>query len=194
MCRISDEIWLSRFQSGVYLCIAKNNVPPPVSKRVQLYVDFPPTLWITHQLVGVELGGVATIECLTAAHPKSLNFWHDKYGQFISQKWVWNYRMLQKDLLLLSGVFNLGRSVFRGCPSSKPLNSLKSSFLHFLDVKSNTQTLTKVKIFWGYPVEEKEKIENCFKIRRNVSWSVLALSHVKWILNVKYQILKIWQK
>jgi len=86
---IGDSLTLiniNRFQSGVYLCIAKNNVPPPVSKRVQLYVDFPPTLWITHQLVGVELGGVATIECLTAAHPKSLNFWHDKYGQFISQK------------------------------------------------------------------------------------------------------------
>ena len=78
----------SRFQSGSYLCIAKNGVPPVVSKRVQLYVDFPPTLWITHQLVGVELGGSATIECLTAAHPKSLNFWHDKFGQFISQKWV----------------------------------------------------------------------------------------------------------
>ena len=52
----------------------------------QLYVDFPPTLWITHQLVGVALGGTATIECLTAAHPKSLNFWHDKFGQFISHK------------------------------------------------------------------------------------------------------------
>ena len=75
-----------RFQSGAYLCIGKNNVPPMVSKRVQLYVDFPPTLWITHQLVGVPLGGVATIECLTAAHPKSLNFWHDKFGQFINQK------------------------------------------------------------------------------------------------------------
>ena len=77
---------INRFQSGAYLCIGKNNVPPSVSKRVQLYVDFPPTLWITHQLVGVELGGEATIECLTAAHPKSLNFWHDKFGQFINQK------------------------------------------------------------------------------------------------------------
>ena len=33
----------------------KNNVPPSVSKRVRLYVDFPPTLWITHQLVGVRI-------------------------------------------------------------------------------------------------------------------------------------------
>ena len=82
----TDYYYCFRFQSGAYLCIGKNNVPPMVSKRVQLYVDFPPTLWITHQLVGVPLGGVATIECLTAAHPKSLNFWHNKFGQFINQK------------------------------------------------------------------------------------------------------------
>jgi len=74
---------INRFQSGIYLCIGKNNVPPSVSKRVRLYVDFPPTLWITHQLVGVEIGGIAMIECLTAAHPKSLNFWHDTNNQFI---------------------------------------------------------------------------------------------------------------
>ena len=49
---------ISRFDSGVYLCIAKNGVPPSVSKRVRLYVDFPPTLWISHQLVGVQLGQV----------------------------------------------------------------------------------------------------------------------------------------
>ena len=30
---------ISRFDSGVYLCIANNGVPPPVSKRVRLYVD-----------------------------------------------------------------------------------------------------------------------------------------------------------
>ena len=96
----------SRFQSGSYLCIAKNGVPPVVSKRVQLYVDFPPTLWITHQLVGVELGGSATIECLTAAHPKSLNFWHDKFGQFISQKWVlsWVCLVCQCSYLMWSGL------------------------------------------------------------------------------------------
>ena len=31
----------------------------------------------------VEIGGIAMIECLTAAHPKSLNFWHDTNNQFI---------------------------------------------------------------------------------------------------------------
>ena len=30
---------VSRFDSGVYLCLANNGVPPTVSKRVRLYVD-----------------------------------------------------------------------------------------------------------------------------------------------------------
>ena len=55
---------ISRFDSGVYLCIAKNGVPPSVSKRVRLYVDFPPTLWISHQLVGVQLGQVGVVTAL----------------------------------------------------------------------------------------------------------------------------------
>ena len=32
------------------------------------------------------MGGNAVIECLTAAHPKSLNFWHDRNDQFINQR------------------------------------------------------------------------------------------------------------
>ena len=35
----------------------------------------PPTLWITHQLIGADLGGTAQLECLTAAHPPSINYW-----------------------------------------------------------------------------------------------------------------------
>jgi len=66
---------ISRHDSGVYLCIASNGVPPSVSKRVRLYVDFPPTLWISHQRIGAAMGGTAVLECLTAAHPPSLNFW-----------------------------------------------------------------------------------------------------------------------
>ena len=41
----------------------------------------------------VEIGGNALIECLTAAHPKSLNFWHDKNDLFIrsDQRWFLSY-------------------------------------------------------------------------------------------------------
>ena len=35
----------------------------------------PPTLWITHQRVNVDIGGTVNIDCLTAAHPPSINYW-----------------------------------------------------------------------------------------------------------------------
>ena len=89
---------VSRHDSGVYFCLASNGVPPTVSKKVRLYVDckntwntsmkfayfkivrfflftVPPTLWISHQLIGASVGQSAELECLTAAHPPSLNFW-----------------------------------------------------------------------------------------------------------------------
>ena len=50
--------------------LGKNNVPPSVSKRVRLYVDFPPTLWITHQLVGV----VSSTTSLSSSTTSSV-FW-----------------------------------------------------------------------------------------------------------------------
>ncbi|XP_011500615.1 PREDICTED: lachesin-like [Ceratosolen solmsi marchali] len=66
---------ISRLDMGNYLCIASNSVPPSVSKQIKVSVDFPPMLWIPHQLVGVPLGYSITLECHTEAHPTSLNYW-----------------------------------------------------------------------------------------------------------------------
>ena len=35
----------------------------------------PPTLWITHQQVHAETGSTVKLDCLTAAHPPSINYW-----------------------------------------------------------------------------------------------------------------------
>ncbi|XP_034241076.1 lachesin-like isoform X2 [Thrips palmi] len=66
---------ISRVDMGDYLCIASNGVPPTVSKRIRVSVDFPPMLQIPHQLVGAPLGSTVTLECSTEAHPISLNYW-----------------------------------------------------------------------------------------------------------------------
>uniref|UniRef100_A0A8D9AQU8 Neurotrimin n=1 Tax=Cacopsylla melanoneura TaxID=428564 RepID=A0A8D9AQU8_9HEMI len=81
---------ISRLDMGAYLCIASNNVPPTVSKRIKVSVDFPPMLWIPHQLVGVPLGFNVTLECHTEAHPTSLNYWTRDDGNMIheSRKYV----------------------------------------------------------------------------------------------------------
>uniref|UniRef100_A0A1A9V9M6 Ig-like domain-containing protein n=1 Tax=Glossina austeni TaxID=7395 RepID=A0A1A9V9M6_GLOAU len=74
---------ISRLDMGAYLCIASNGVPPTVSKRIKVSVDFPPMLTIPHQLVGAPEGFNVTIECLTEAHPTSLNYWTRGEGPII---------------------------------------------------------------------------------------------------------------
>ncbi|XP_058816692.1 lachesin-like [Topomyia yanbarensis] len=74
---------VSRFDMGAYLCIASNGVPPSVSKRIKVSVDFPPMLWIPHQLVGIPVGYNVTLECNIEAHPTSLNYWTRENDQMI---------------------------------------------------------------------------------------------------------------
>ncbi|XP_006560786.2 lachesin isoform X3 [Apis mellifera] len=74
---------ISRLDMGVYLCIATNGVPPTVSKQIRVSVDFPPMLWIPHQLVGAPLDHSVTLECYTEAHPTSLNYWTREDGLMI---------------------------------------------------------------------------------------------------------------
>ncbi|KAL5280261.1 hypothetical protein ACFFRR_004309 [Megaselia abdita] len=78
-----DITKISRLDMGAYLCIASNGVPPSVSKRIKVSVDFPPMLTIPHQLVGAAQGFNVTIECETEAHPTSLNYWTRGEGPII---------------------------------------------------------------------------------------------------------------
>lgn len=80
-----ELIKISRLDMGAYLCIASNGVPPTVSKRIKVSVDFPPMLWIPHQLVGAPLAYSVTLECFTEAHPNSLNYWTREDGQMIHE-------------------------------------------------------------------------------------------------------------
>ncbi|XP_076361942.1 lachesin-like [Tachypleus tridentatus] len=66
---------VTRVHMGAYLCIASNGVPPSVSRRVLLYVQFPPVLWVPNQLVGAHVGETASFDCHSEAYPVSINFW-----------------------------------------------------------------------------------------------------------------------
>ncbi|XP_071530128.1 lachesin-like isoform X2 [Panulirus ornatus] len=74
---------VSRMDMGAYLCIASNGYPPTVSKRILVSVDFPPMLWIPHQLIGSARGKTVVLECFTEAHPTSLNYWTRGDGNMI---------------------------------------------------------------------------------------------------------------
>ncbi|GIY31103.1 lachesin [Caerostris darwini] len=66
---------VNREHMAAYLCLANNEVPPAISRRIYLDVKFPPLIWIQNQLVGAPEGTDVYLECLTEAHPTSDNFW-----------------------------------------------------------------------------------------------------------------------
>ncbi|XP_044018240.1 lachesin-like isoform X2 [Aphidius gifuensis] len=76
-------IKISRLHMGAYLCIASNEVPPSVSARVDVRVQFPPMLSIPNQLEGAYIGQDVTLECHTEAYPTSINYWTTEAGDMI---------------------------------------------------------------------------------------------------------------
>ncbi|XP_037047809.1 lachesin isoform X1 [Bradysia coprophila] len=74
---------VSRLHMAAYLCVASNGVPPSISKRVQLRVQFPPMLSIPNQLEGAYQGQDVTLECHTEAYPASINYWTTDKGDMI---------------------------------------------------------------------------------------------------------------
>ncbi|EDV31848.1 uncharacterized protein Dana_GF14345 [Drosophila ananassae] len=69
-------LWqLQRSHMGAYLCIASNGVPPTVSKRVMLVVNFAPTIWTRYDTIYVGVGQKLTLECVSESQPPSVNFW-----------------------------------------------------------------------------------------------------------------------
>ncbi|XP_030561653.1 uncharacterized protein LOC115763302 isoform X1 [Drosophila novamexicana] len=74
---------VSRLHMAAYLCVASNGVPPSISKRVHLRVQFPPMLSIPNQLEGAYLGQDVMLECHTEAYPASINYWTTERGDMI---------------------------------------------------------------------------------------------------------------
>uniref|UniRef100_A0ABD2WIV2 Ig-like domain-containing protein n=1 Tax=Trichogramma kaykai TaxID=54128 RepID=A0ABD2WIV2_9HYME len=76
---------VNRQHMGPYLCIASNGVPPTVSKRIILVVQFPPMIWIPNQLIGAREGQQVTLECTSEAYPKSINYWTRDKDEIVPQ-------------------------------------------------------------------------------------------------------------
>ncbi|XP_024084315.1 lachesin, partial [Cimex lectularius] len=76
---------VTRSEMGVYMCIASNGVPPTVSKRLMLHVNFHPLIQVPNQLVGAPPGTNVTLQCLVEASPKAINYWTRQSGEMIVQ-------------------------------------------------------------------------------------------------------------
>ncbi|XP_030386774.1 lachesin [Scaptodrosophila lebanonensis] len=71
---------IQRTDMGGYLCIASNGIPPSVSKRFDVHVNFSPTIKAVNQLVGAPIDREVTLECIVEVYPKPLNGWYRNEG------------------------------------------------------------------------------------------------------------------
>ena len=68
------------YYSYNFRCIAKNNVPPTVSKNFKLTVNFEPQIEVKNQVVGAPVGTNIVLRCDIQASPKPMTFWSKKSG------------------------------------------------------------------------------------------------------------------
>ncbi|KFM76454.1 Lachesin, partial [Stegodyphus mimosarum] len=66
---------VTREDMGAYLCIASNGVPPSVSKRILLQVNFQPKIRVNNQMVGAAIGSDVVLGCRLEASPRPLTSW-----------------------------------------------------------------------------------------------------------------------
>ncbi|XP_052864421.1 neurotrimin-like [Anopheles cruzii] len=71
---------VQRTDMGGYLCIASNGVPPSVSKRFDVQVNFPPNVKAGNQLVAAPVESHVLLQCVVEAFPTPLNGWHKHDG------------------------------------------------------------------------------------------------------------------
>ncbi|XP_014357404.1 limbic system-associated membrane protein [Papilio machaon] len=74
---------VDRRQMGTFLCIASNDVPPAVSKRITLLVNFAPTVKVPNQLLGAPLGTDVKLKCYVEAYPNTINYWIKNRGEML---------------------------------------------------------------------------------------------------------------
>jgi len=82
---VLNLVKVSRLDMGAYMCIASNGVPPAVSKRIHLGIDFPPMMWVPAQQISAIRGAPrAKLTCFVEAHPEALTYW-EKDRKMIQQ-------------------------------------------------------------------------------------------------------------
>ncbi|XP_023336516.1 protein amalgam isoform X3 [Eurytemora carolleeae] len=69
-----------RQHMGSFLCIANNNVPPAVSKRIMVHVNFSPSVVVQPQLIGIPVGERLVLNCSVEAYPAPITYWQKERG------------------------------------------------------------------------------------------------------------------
>ncbi|XP_045105599.1 lachesin-like isoform X2 [Portunus trituberculatus] len=116
---------ITRSDMGPYLCIANNNVPPPVSKRIIVQVTFRPVIHVPNQLIGVPVGSPATLVCNLEASPKSIQYWTRDSGEIVISNS--EYKVFEKYTNYYMTTMTLNISSFKASHAGVYLCTAKNS-------------------------------------------------------------------
>lgn len=126
-------ILVNRLQMGPYLCIASNDVPPAVSKRVSLFVNFLPKVQVQKSLVGSPQTFNIKLKCEVESFPRSNNYWMLKE---------------RDEMLLEGGKYSMTekRSGYRSVMVLTVKNLTQDDFSSYTCVASNVKGKTEATI------------------------------------------------
>ncbi|XP_045535429.1 lachesin [Papilio machaon] len=154
---------VSRLHMGAYLCIASNGVPPSISKRVVLMVQFPPMLSIPNQLEAAYIGQDVTLECHTESYPTSINYWTTDRGDMIisGNKYITtltddSYSRIMK--LTIRRVSNKDFTSYR-CVAKNSLGET-DGFIRLDEIPAPSTISTTVNYVPTFPYKKKGKNKN----------------------------------
>ncbi|GAV04353.1 hypothetical protein RvY_14642 [Ramazzottius varieornatus] len=67
---------VSRADMATYVCLVSNGVPPAVSQKVVVKVEFAPIVWVEPKYVAAWIGSAAHLKCEVEAFPQAIFFWY----------------------------------------------------------------------------------------------------------------------
>lgn len=120
-----------RHHMGVYFCVASNNVPPSVSKRMVLQVQFAPQLNFTSKTVHALSLQSTVLQCNVEAFPNPVTYWvrNSRHvmtsgERFQLQEIISEYRVVMT--LTITAVVNSDFTTY-SCVAKNPLGEVKGS-------------------------------------------------------------------
>ncbi|CAG9759272.1 unnamed protein product [Ceutorhynchus assimilis] len=139
---------VQRTDMGIYLCIAKNGVPPPISKRFEVVVHFHPLISVTNQLLASPIARDVVMQCEVQASPKAMNHWMRDTGEKIISNDKYVMEEIQKNeysLQMNLRIRNIERRDIGGyiCTSSNALGKAEGTVrLQEIHLPLETSTTT----------------------------------------------------
>lgn len=66
---------IKRYHSGMYICLANNDVPPAVTRQMEIKVQYPPVVKVLNTRLGQSLGKETILDCSVTSYPRAKVEW-----------------------------------------------------------------------------------------------------------------------